>query len=185
MLFGGERENKPSIKVGRQFLGKLSPSTSEPFVTILRKTRVPPKVSLWRNHKNFCCEPPTFFSVSIHLLMAGTEEPVRSFRATIASLMSERVVMVAWIDAWLCCCGPVRWEQTSNKIAANRPKETNAYNLGSRYAAPAQRAKGHRLAWFPFNSKNVTGFKVLCSTKDSGAKMFCEDRLDDNSKKLL
>lgn len=37
----------------------------------------------------------TFFSLSIHLLMAIVEEPVRSFKARIASLINAIVVMVA------------------------------------------------------------------------------------------
>lgn len=47
------------------------------------------------------CERPikvsnrlTFFSVSIHLFMAGTEDPVRSLRAPIASLMISIVAIV-------------------------------------------------------------------------------------------
>ena len=40
----------------------------------------------------------TFFSVSIHLVMAGTEDPVRSLRARIASLMRAMVaiLMMGW-----------------------------------------------------------------------------------------
>jgi hypothetical protein len=36
----------------------------------------------------------TFFSVTSHLVIAGTEEPVRSLRAKIASITSSSVVMV-------------------------------------------------------------------------------------------
>jgi hypothetical protein len=36
----------------------------------------------------------TFFSDSIHLLIAVTEDPVRSFRAPTASLMISRVAIV-------------------------------------------------------------------------------------------
>jgi hypothetical protein len=45
----------------------------------------------------------TFFSVSSHLVMAGIEDPVRSLRAMIASLMSTIVVMVD-VDGggWKC-----------------------------------------------------------------------------------
>lgn len=41
----------------------------------------------------------TFFSDSSHLLMAGMEDPVRSFNATIAALMTSIVDMVR-IESW-------------------------------------------------------------------------------------
>ena len=42
-------------------------------------------------------EQLTFFSDSRYLLIAGTDEPVRSLRATIASLISVKVVIVSII----------------------------------------------------------------------------------------
>jgi hypothetical protein len=45
-------------------------------------------------HTQSCRYRLTFFSLSIHLVMAGTLEPVRSFKAVIASLTSKMVAMV-------------------------------------------------------------------------------------------
>ena len=54
------------------------------------------------------CEPAveesnqlTFFSASIHLLMAGVEDPVRSFMARTASLMTARVAIVGIGDGYV------------------------------------------------------------------------------------
>ena len=45
-------------------------------------------------HKQNKAHALTFFSLSIHFIMAGTLDPVRSFKARIASLINKMVPMV-------------------------------------------------------------------------------------------
>jgi hypothetical protein len=59
-----------------------------------RKNRTIEKKGIYENLHQNAAVSLTFFSVSIHLLMAMVDEPVRSLRATIASLTSVKVAMV-------------------------------------------------------------------------------------------
>ena len=87
-------EIKLSITGIRPVLPKLSPSVALGIRGHLQKTHVPPKSLVATNRHNFRTNGRTFFSVSIHLLMACTEDPVRSFRARMASVITLIVVMV-------------------------------------------------------------------------------------------
>ena len=94
MSFGDWIQEKGSIRaVDRRFwvLSKAENSEKTQFCNLF----VEPTFENDEYNCSYSMQSLTFFSVAIHLVIAGTLEPVRSFKARIESLMSKIVAMVS------------------------------------------------------------------------------------------